>query len=245
VPPLIGQLGIVGDGPITVSLVNDFLRNIPPTFRLVDILLNEATPAPTLRGMEIMPRTNYVLPLKEDYVTLRRQYSADAKKNLRRSDRNGLLPDSGISVETIIGLYRAAYGEKNSFLKQKDYERIGILCARCIGNDHGFALGVRDRQGELLAAAFFGLDKKRIYYLLGAPTPAGRRTSAVHWLIDYVVRKHAASGLEFDFEGSDIPSVAAFYRKFGPSTRSYYQVKFNRFPRWMQFLFFLGATPPR
>jgi hypothetical protein len=232
VPPFTGQLGIVGDGPVTATLVNDFFRHIPPSFRLVDMLLNETTPTPTLPGIELIPRTNYVLPLTESYPLLHAHYTADAKKNLRKCQ--GFLAHTDIPVETVISLYQGAYGNKSSFLKQKDYACIAQVSNLCIANGHGFTLGIHDGQGALQAAAFFGRDEKRIYYLLGAPTPAGRTNSAAHCLIDHVVRSYAASGLEFDFEGSDIPSVAAFYRKFGPLARPYYQVKFNRFPAWMQ-----------
>ncbi|HXB09746.1 MAG TPA: hypothetical protein VNW04_21630 [Puia sp.] len=234
IPPLPGQLGIAGILPVTATLVDDFLRGIPPSFKLVDTILNEQDPAPTLPGITITPRTNYVLNLSAPYPVLYAGYNGDAKKNLRQAYAKGLTADSDIPVDTVIGLYRAAYGELHKALSAKEYEKIARLFDHCIAKGLGFTLGIRDPRRNLHAAAFFALDEKRIYYLLGAPGADGRRYNAVHCLIDQVLKKYAPSGLELDFEGSDIPSVAAFYRKFNPRAQSYYQVKFNRFPNWMQ-----------
>ena len=234
IPPFTGQLGIIGTSPITTALVDDFLRHIPSSFLLTDILLNEQNPPPSLPVNDIFPKINYVLPLQENYDTLYDRYTADAKKNLRQANTNGLHAETGISVETVITLYRAAYGEKNDFYSAKDYDRIAGICTSCIQKGHGFTLAIRDAQQQLQAAAFFGIDNKRIYYLLGAPGPEGRRYNAVHCLIDEVIKKYANTGLDFDFEGSDIPSVAAFYRKFNPLAKPYHLIHYSRLPRWLR-----------
>ena len=236
IPPFTGQLGIIGAGPVSTALVDDFLRHIPSSFLLADVLLNEQNPPPSLPVNDVFPRTNYVLPLQENYDTLYDRYTADAKKNLRQANNNGLSAETGIPVETVIALYRAAYGEKNKFYSAKDYDRIAGICASCIQRRHGFTLGIRDAKQELQAAAFFGIDNKRIYYLLGAPGPEGRRYNAVHYLIDEVIRRHANTSLELDFEGSDIPSVAAFYRKFNPLAKPYHLIRYSRLPRWLRSL---------
>jgi len=233
VPALIGQLGIIGPEPAPASITDDFLRHIPRSFLLVDTLINEYNPPPCLPDVEFIPRINLVLPLDAGYPTLYEAYTADAKKNLRRTERASLIPDYDIPVSNVIDLYRHEYGSLNRAFTSSVYENIAATAAACIEKGLGFTLGIRDSANTLHAAAFFGKDDKRIYYLLGAPGPEGRRTSAVHALIDEVIRKYAASGLALDFEGSDIPSVAGFYRKFGPEMRLYHQVRLTRLPRWL------------
>jgi len=232
VPPLVGQLGIIGPHPATTDLTNAFIRHIPRRFSLVDILLGEQTPAPTLPGIRITSRINYILSLNEEYANLWKNYSEDAKKNLRRSARHGLMPVfDQVPMSTVIGLYKAAYGEKNSHLAAKDYAMIARLGESCIEKGLGFTIGIVDSRDQLMAAAFLGKDDKRIYYLLGAPTGPGRRNSAIHCLIDQLIQRYAATDLTFDFEGSDIPSVAAFYRKFSPRESRLDQVYFHLFSR--------------
>jgi hypothetical protein len=234
IPPFTGQLGVVGPNPISPALIDSFLQHIPRSYLLADILLNEQNPPPSIKVNDVFPKTNYVLPLIEDYITLHERYTADAKKNLRQANSNGLFAETGIPVETVITTYRAAYGEKNDFYTPADYQTIAALCTACIQKGHGFTLGIRDTNQTLQAAAFFGIDNKRIYYLLGAPGAEGRRYNAVHYLIDEVIRRYANTNLEFDFEGSDIPSVSAFYRKFNPVAKSYHLIHHSRLPRWLR-----------
>lgn len=234
IPPLIGQLGIIGADPAPATITDDFLRSIPRSLLLVDTLINEYNPAPSLPGVEFIPRLNLVLPLDAEYPILSESYTDDAKKNLRRTERAGLVPEYNIPVPAVIDLYRNEYGSLNPSFTASVYGNIASVAAACIEKRHGFTLGIRDAAKNLHAAAFFGKDDRRIYYLLGAPGPDGRRYNAVHALIDEVIRKYAASGLELDFEGSDIPSVAGFYRKFGPASRVYHQVRITRYPRWLR-----------
>jgi hypothetical protein len=99
----------------------------------------------------------------------------------------------------------------------------------------GFTLGVF-KGNDLVAAGFFGKDEKRIYYLMGAPSKTGREMKAIHVLVDTVIREYAGSRLIFDFEGSDIPNVYNFYRKFSPFTKYYPHLKINRLPFFLRWL---------
>jgi hypothetical protein len=233
-PYFVGQLGIIGAAPVSTELTNLFITSVPASFYLMDILLNEQNPGPSVPGIRTITRDNYILPLEEAYSTLYDRYTADAKKNLRRTRSLGLAPTPDIPIHKIIAMYRAAYGKKNPRIREEDYKRLTAVADRCLKEGNGFTLGIRDPTGELLAAAFFGMDDKRIYYILGAPTPQGRKSNAVHCLIDEVIKKYADTGLVFDFEGSDIPSVASFYCKFSPLLRTYHFVQLNRLPRWVQ-----------
>jgi hypothetical protein len=245
IPPLFGQLGIAGRIPVTAAVTNAFLSHIPRSYGLVHTPLNEGNAAPTGIGVRVTKRTNLVLPLTEEYPILHSRFNADAKKNLRQAYARGLYAETGIDVEWVVRLYQGAYEKKNTAFGNADYLRMIRVCRLCIERGHGFTLGIRDSRQTLQAAGFFGLDERRIYYLLGAPGREGRHYNAVHCLIDQVIQKWAGSALELDFEGSDIPSVAAFYRKFAPIARSYYEIRFNRFPRWLQWLPGLqGSSPP-
>ena len=234
VPTFAGQLGIIGSQAISRELTDTFILSIPASFRIADLILNKGNPNPSLTDIEIKQRTNYILPLSDDYPVLYARYSADAKKNLRRTRALGLLPCTDIPVDTIIRLYRAAYADRHPQVSAAAYQSLADLFRDCIRKDKGFTLGITDPGGQLLAAAFFGMDNKRIYYILGAPTPQGRAASAVHSLIDEVIKKYAGTGIIFDFEGSDIPSVAAFYRKFNPQAEYYGQIRLRRLPGWIR-----------
>jgi hypothetical protein len=236
IPPFTGQLGIIGAGPVSQELTDQFISAIPASFSLADILLNEQNPGCSLTGIRSAKRTNYVIPLQETYASVYDRYSGDAKKNIRRTQAFQLSICSDIRIDIVIEMYKEAYGKKNRHISQSDFNRLAILGKQCMEQDNGFTIGIRNKANELVASAFFGKDEKRIYYILGAPNQQGRESNAVHSLIDEVIKRYAGSGLAFDFEGSDIPSVAQFYRKFGPEAMEYDLVRVNRLPRWLQWL---------
>jgi hypothetical protein len=64
-------------------------------------------------------------------------------------------------------------------------------------------------------------DEKRLYYLFAAPTILGRKQNITHFFIDGLIKRYAGSELILDFEGSMIPGVARFYKKWGSKVESY------------------------
>jgi hypothetical protein len=235
-PPFTGQLGIIGSGPVSAALAALFIRSIPDSIQLADICMNEQNPAIILPKVFSIRRTNYIIPLRENYEVIRKRYSKDAQKNIRKAKDSSLIALPGISLDRIIGLYKAAYGKKNKNLSDADCKRFNMLGDQCIENGNGFSVGIMNQDNELLAAAFFGMDEKRIYYILGAPGLMGRKYNAVHFLIDEVIKQFAGKELVFDFEGSDIPSVAQFYKKFNPIAMNYDFIRLNRLPWLIRFL---------
>ena len=75
-------------------------------------------------------------------------------------------------------------------------------------------------------------------YLLASVTwPEGREQEANHFLLDRLINEFAASDTVLDFEGSDLPGVAHFYRNFGGIDQPYFFYRLNRLPwyiRWMK-----------
>jgi hypothetical protein len=90
--------------------------------------------------------------------------------------------------------------------------------------------GVTDAARNVIFGAAIFIDSNRLYYVLGAPTEEGRQKRATYFFIDHILKSYAGTGLLFDFEGSDLPTVSAFYRKFGPKTEHYFELTINRFP---------------
>jgi uncharacterized Fe-S cluster-containing protein len=71
---------------------------------------------------------------------------------------------------------------------------------------------------------------------MAAPTDEGKKYGATHILIDEVLKEFSNKNIIFDFEGSDIKSVAYFYSKFGSVTSHYLQIIKNKLPWWLRFL---------
>ena len=51
--------------------------------------------------------------------------------------------------------------------------------------------------------------------------PAGRVKRAHFYLLDQLIAEFATKNMILDFEGSDVPGIAEFYRKFGSVNQPY------------------------
>jgi len=232
----IAQGGLFHPGNISPAIEAEFLNSLISRFRYGHIDLNEGQTIQQLPGATITMRTNFVLPLQQSYASLYAAFSKDAKKNLRRAAENVQLPAKDVSVTTVVKMYQERYGKLNSG-SPEDYERFQQLMENYQASGKAFCTGITDANGELLAAAIIGKDHRRLYYLLGAPTEKGKTYKSVHLLINNLIEQFSGSDYSFDFEGSDIPNVADFYRKFAPEARRYPHVYFNRLPlllRWLK-----------
>lgn len=235
-PFFTGQLGITGKAIPSKEICSHFINAIPASFSFIDLQLNEGNELATGNNIKQTGRTNFIVPLDKDYAGIESGYNKDARKNIRQVAAYGLKMVFDASPGIVFSFYKNAYGHLTRQISTEDYEKFFAACAHALANGLGFTCAVKNEKNETVAAAFFAKDNKRIYYLLGAPSAAGKKLNATHFLIDEVLKQYAGSGLTFDFEGSDIPSVAGFYQKFGPQKRIYPHIIINRLPFWIKWI---------
>ena len=93
-----------------------------------------------------------------------------------------------------------------------------------------FIRQVRDDPGELLNSSLFLQDNHRIYNIMSVSPAAGRKKRAHFYLLDQLIAEFATKKILLDFEGSDVPGIAEFYRKFGSHNQPYPFLKYNNLP---------------
>ena len=113
-------------------------------------------------------------------------------------------------------------------LIEDDFNKFNSLCKKLKNNGNAFGKSVRNDKGELLAIALFLKDNKRIYNLMPTTFNDGRKQMAMHYLLDSLFKEFAGQNLIFDFEGSDLPGVKAFYLQFGSINEPYNLWHFNK-----------------
>jgi hypothetical protein len=178
--------------------------------------LNPAFPLPE----NVRLRCNLLLNLQKPYHQIYEGYNADARKNLRKCTEAGITVDTCNDFAAAVSLYREVWGLLNPVLMEQHYQsfynacmalqmRAETICLRaCLGD-------------EVLAYAIFLRSPQYLHYVCAAPTAAGRKLGVIHAVIDHVTESFAGQNLYLDFEGSEIPDVAAFYRKFGATEERY------------------------
>lgn len=90
-----------------------------------------------------------------------------------------------------------------------------------------------DNNGHCYGAAWFLYDKEVMYYMLSATHPEHRHRGAIGLLIWHAMVQANEMGLKiFDFEGSQDPGIASFFRKFGGQQKKYFSFEKTTAPLW-------------
>ena len=84
---------------------------------------------------------------------------------------------------------------------------------------------VRTPELKIVSALCLLHSGKRIIYLLPFSTRKGKEFSAMFFLVNELIKNHAATNKILDFEGSKVEGVYRFYKGFGAGLRSYYLIK--------------------
>jgi hypothetical protein len=233
-PFAFAQGGLFYKENCTAQMVQFFIKKAMFHFSYGTIDLNESNQITSIENASIKMRDNYVLNLWEPYEINFSAFNKDAKKNLRQANAFEQQITYQVPVSIVIEMYKTQYGLLNKAAK-RDYEKLLLLVENFVANDKAFTIGV-ETGNELTASAIFFKDAHRLYYVLGAPSARGKECKSMHLLIDHVIKTFSNGKYELDFEGSDIPSVATFYKKFAPANRQYAQVHFNRLPFLLKWL---------
>jgi hypothetical protein len=232
-PFLCASLGIFGQS-ITPALTERFLLNIPGKFRYIDISLNYGN-AGELNGFGMYQRKNYVLNLLEPYDSLYSRFSDNVKRNNRKALQSGCLVSKPCSDE-VVNLAKLQF-KKWTIVSNRHFNDFLDLYKFLEKKDSVATYGITTAEGRLLSSCIFFFWQKRAYYILVGNHPESNGTGAAHALINAFIYDHSETDLILDFEGSDVPGIAALYRGFGAAEENYPAIRYNRLPavlRWLK-----------
>jgi hypothetical protein len=228
-PVLSQQLGIFSRVRLKPEEVNEFLTAIPPVFKLIEISLNDQNPPGTV--FPVKKHTTLKLNLNHPYTQIQERYSENTRRNLKKAAQENLRFRTNITLPEFLELLKKDRSAGADILgSMKNRPALLRLVPALLNRNAGMICGVRNRHGHLLTAALVGQDKGFHYYLAPAMNEEGRETRAMFYLIDRYIHLHAGLPATFDFEGSDIESVARFYKGYGASPFTYTSLRINRLP---------------
>ena len=82
----------------------------------------------------------------------------------------------------------------------------------------------KDKTGILHAAIYIVWDEESAYYLMGAAEPELRNSGATSLLLWESIKFSADITKTFNFEGSVVENIEKFFRSFGATQKTYFQV---------------------
>ncbi|HCS21947.1 MAG TPA: hypothetical protein DIW47_15565 [Bacteroidetes bacterium] len=216
-PPFCQQLGVFSRSAVNESLVNAFLAAIPRRFRGVNLHLNYHNPLKS----GVSRRSNYVLDLMPDMDELKTHFESSVIRSVRKSEKSSCALLEGIDLKSILELLAWQNKDKNMGISSRSMRKLERLITVCTQKGVLISIGLYSPMNHLCAVAVFLKDRQRLYYLLGASDEIGREYAGMPRILLYLIEKFVGQGYTLDFEGSEIPGVARFFKKFGAKNSPY------------------------
>lgn len=241
-PAFTQQLGLFSQETKATEKLPLFLNSIPSHFRLMELKLNKYHIPTQQKGVEITENTNIELELIGNYDSIYANYSTNLKRNIKKAEKNALQQLPNIKPEELISLFRANKGQEVSAYSAMEYKRFGKLVYTFIHRGIGEILSIGSAENNLLAAALMVKSQGRYIFLFSGLTDEGKQKGAMPFLIDQFIKSRANTEMILDFEGSNDPNLAKFYRSFGGRDFTYYSYRKLQMPFWMKPIFQLYKT---
>ena len=198
-----------------MELLDELADGLPP----VDLVHHHLAPSlPTWlpfawRGYTASPRVTYRLDDLSDLEAIWSGFDTAARRWVRVAERRFEVR-SDLGLETLLELNRATYRRQGTrpphgddVLRRID-EALGPRDARRL-------LVAVDASGRPQAAHYLVWDDACLYYLVGAQSDEARGSGASSLLMWESIRAATGTSGAFDFEGSMLPGVERFIRRFG------------------------------
>ncbi len=236
-PLHIQQLGLFYDenNPvITKGVIISFFKALKTRFWFVYLHFSfDTTIFHSKNDFKQLIRPNYALNLQNSYQNIAQGYNAGMRYSMRKVAKQPFEIRENIDFSAWERLFLQYQAPKFAHFPKGFIEQAKKLIETAISLKKGSLYGVYLPSGELLAAAFYLLDERRITYLFSAASDEGRRLRAMHFLMDKQIQGYCGHAEVLDFEGSSIASIAEFYESFGGKNEPYFTFSFSRFPTFL------------
>ena len=226
------QLGLFSPENNVMSEVHfdHIARILKNKFLKLHYTFHEATKWADDLGVHFTIKTNQVLTLDATYEILRRGYSDNLKRNLKKADANDLQLDHEIGPDEFAQLFHTNLRSNIPGWSNRQMMVLKRLMRAALDQDVATSYLARNQNAELEAGLFAVRFNDRITLLAPFSTDTGKVHGAMSFIIDQVIRQNAGSNVTLDFEGSDVPGIHRFNASFGATDRSCMTWTFDRRP---------------
>ena len=219
-PRFCQQLGVYSERDVDGATLGLFLNEMNRNFKLGDYALNEGNLLENDPVYKVTDSTNYTLQLDPAYESISRRYTTNCRRNVKKASDADLIFSDQIPVEEVVLLKK-----EHDHMAQSGshYRHLVHMFGGLLEGGHLKSCGIK-LDGVLCAGALIAYSTKRMHYLLSVSSQAGRENKGMFLVIDQIIRMHAGNPVCMDFEGSNIPTIARFFRGFGAQPRKYHRI---------------------
>ena len=212
------------------ELVREFFNEISSRYRQFQFCVHESNDVHDLNFSK-QSRQFQFLNLSASYENLHKAYSKNVKRNLKKALQQQFRVSENVSPEEIVALFKRTKGNDLEIFRTEHYQALTRLMNACLDNNKGLSIAVY-KDEVIEAAAFFMKCNNRFIYLKSGLTESGKELGAMHLLINHFIQEHAGKDFVLDFGGSDVESVARFYKSFGAEDCVYLEVQNGNLFKW-------------
>jgi hypothetical protein len=226
-PPFIQQLGVFSSELLSEEKINEFISNIPRKFKLVEININKLN---KVNGdcCKVSNNLTHEIDLIKPYEQLYNAYSSNTKRNIKKAVKKEVSIVENIKPESVIDLFKENRGKDIKTLSDKEYDLLKRLIYLAIYKRKAKIIGAFDETNSLCAGAFFVEANKKAIFLFSGTSPVARENGAMSLIIDTFIKNASQQNLTLDFEGSNDPNLARFYKSFGSKECIYNSLRISR-----------------
>ncbi len=229
-PFFVQQLGVFSPQPISQEMVNEFLIHIPGKFRFVNYNLNTYNKIEPSDLYRVRERPTYELDLISPYENIRRNYSENARRNLKKAEKSKIFVTRSSSPDEVIHTFRNYKGKKVKNLNDPEFLMLKHLIYSGIHRGNAIVYNAYNEQNSFCAGVVFLHSHRKSILIFSGSTPEARKNGAMTAIIDQYIQDYCEKNITLDFEGSEDKNLARFYRGFGSKECLYLQLTINNFP---------------
>lgn len=212
IPPMaIQQLGVFSESD-NCALNNAFYDYLLKHYRVYYYPFN----ATNQLAREVVFRNNYIIE-KQDYELVKSQYSKNRRRNIRLNDKNNkdLLFSESNQLEPIKSFFiKNIRGYHSLRLKEKVFQSLTNLYHQKLINIYQIT-----KNDHLISLATIVNSDKEAYFLYFV-NDKSVSSNAASLMVDQILQR-TIEHKNFSFWGSNIPSIAMFYERFGAKLTKY------------------------
>jgi len=221
-PYLLQQLGIFGRIPDAIE-VEEVFRIIKKNSKRGIFAFQENNSS--FVAPYSLAKTNIILDVDRSYQEIQQGYHKALRRRLNKDYDDQWLQSDDLKLEDILDLYMEhtykLYGANEKMTQQ--YIRAFVQTCYDMGLIKLLALKAPD--SVIYSGYIIIVTKSRVIKALSFNNVLYKHYSGPTRLIDNTIQKYAGKPFIIDFAGSEIKSVAEFYKPFNPTVRPYFIVK--------------------
>jgi len=196
-PELIIEGGLYSENILSSSRIQHFFEAIPLDYKSLKITISNQAKIPNDLGLKVDKLSRQQLILNQPYEGLKDGFSNAFRQQLAKAADLKLQPASNLKPEKVVDFYKA---HSKNYKKENYFAYLRIMY-NAMHRGWGFANGIADNKGNLLAVNFFIYSHGKIMMLLPITSKAGKAAGAAELLLSMLLQTHANKPVYLDFNG--------------------------------------------